>query len=210
MYLTSRSPDALAALAEELSAGAGGDVAATIAWSAADLRSAESVVDLAARARDALGGIDILVNNAGVFLSRPLAESSLAEYEELFDVNVRAPILLARELAPRMAERGWGRIVNIGSSSAYAGFAESTLYCASKHALLGFSRALHHELRDRGVRTFCVSPGSIRTKMGEQVPRQTYDTFIEPAEIAEYVTFIIGFDSTMVSEEVRLNRMRMG
>jgi NAD(P)-dependent dehydrogenase (short-subunit alcohol dehydrogenase family) len=212
MYLTSRTPDALRALAAELDRGAAGGESGTpkVEWGAADLRTPDAARDVVARARAALGGIDILVNNAGVFMARPFSECSLDDYDAVFDVNVRAPFLLAREVVPEMAERGWGRIVNIGSSSSYAGFAGSGIYCASKHALLGLSRALHDEYKERGVRTFCISPGSIKTAMGEKVPRQTYDTFIEPSEIAEYVAFVIGFDSTMVSEEVRLNRMRMG
>ncbi len=76
-----------------------------------------------------------------------------------------------------MVKNKWGRIVNVGSSSAYSGFRETSIYCASKHAILGLSRAIYNELKDYNVRTFCISPGSIKTEMGKQVKNQKFDTF---------------------------------
>jgi NAD(P)-dependent dehydrogenase (short-subunit alcohol dehydrogenase family) len=156
---------------------------------------------------EALDGIDVLANCAGVFPVGALDAMTDAEYDRCFAVNVRAPFQLTRALAPAMAARGWGRIVNVGSSSAYAGFARTALYCASKHALLGLTRATHAEYRARGVRAYSVSPGSVKTAMGRDVPDQVWDTFLEPDEVAAYVAFVIGFDSNLVSEEVRLNRV---
>ena len=106
-----------------------------------------------------------------------------------------------------MIEKSWGRIINVGSSSAYAGFENTSTYCSSKHALLGFSRSMFKELRNTGVRVYSVSPGSIKTPMGKLVPNQDYDTFINPQELAEYVVYISSFDKEMISEEVRLNRL---
>ena len=100
-----------------------------------------------------------------------------------------------------------GRIVNIGSSSAYAGFKETSIYCGSKHALLGLSRAVYEELKEHNIRTFCISPGSVKTDMGKKVKNQNFDTFIDPKEIAEYVSFVMSFDGSMISEEIRLNRV---
>ena len=81
------------------------------------------------------------------------------------------------------------------------------LYCASKHALLGFSRALHDELKKYNIRTYCVSPSGVKTEMGKLIKNQNFDTFIDPREIAEYVVFICSFDGEMISDEIRLNRM---
>jgi 3-oxoacyl-[acyl-carrier protein] reductase len=99
--------------------------------------------------------------------------------------------------------------VNIGSSSAYNGFKNSTAYCSSKHALLGFSRALFSELKDNNVRVYSISPGSTQTKMGKLSKDQKFETFLEPEEVADYVAFVIGFDKQLVSEEIRLNRMQI-
>jgi len=174
---------------------------------ACDLRQPDELRALAEWSNTEQGPVDILVNCAGVFPTSDLASTDLAAYERCFAVNVRAPFFLSKALAPGMADRDWGRIVNIGSSSAYAGFAGTAVYCASKHALLGLSRALHAELKGHGVRVFCVSPGSIQTPMGREVPGQDFSTFIDPVEAAEMIACAIAFDGNMVCEEIRLNRM---
>jgi NAD(P)-dependent dehydrogenase (short-subunit alcohol dehydrogenase family) len=163
--------------------------------------------EIVAEARAALGGIDVLVNNAGVFPVKTLADCTADDYEECFSVNVRAPFLLARAFAPEMAAAGWGRILNIGSSSAYAGFKETSLYCASKHALLGLSRALHDELKSSGVRVLCASPGSVQTPMGRLVKNQDFSTFLDPAEVADVAVDLLARDGSMAVDEIRLNRM---
>jgi NAD(P)-dependent dehydrogenase (short-subunit alcohol dehydrogenase family) len=106
-----------------------------------------------------------------------------------------------------MVKNRWGRIINIGSSSAYGGYKNTSLYCASKHALLGFSRALHDELKEHNIRVFCVSPSGTKTAMGKSIKGQNYDTFIDPKDVAEYIAYISSFDNAMISEEIRLNRM---
>jgi short-subunit dehydrogenase len=151
--------------------------------------------------------IDILINCAGLFLIKPILETTLEEYEKMFDVNVRAPFMLSKAFAPYMVKSKWGRIVNIASSSAYNGGPDTGLYCMTKHALLGMSKALYAELKAHGVRVHNVSPGSMQTKMGASDYRQDFSTFINPKEIASYIAFIISFDSEMVIEESRLNRI---
>jgi NAD(P)-dependent dehydrogenase (short-subunit alcohol dehydrogenase family) len=202
LVLTGRDDAKLAHLGRDLSAQG-----RAAEWIAADLRDARECEVLAERAQAAVGAVDVLVNAAGVFQVSGLAASRAEDFDALFALNVRAPFLLARALAPGMAERGWGRIVHIGSSSSYEGFANTSLYCASKHALLGLSRSLYREWRGRNVRVFCVAPGSIRTPMGREVPGQDWNTFLDPAEVAAYVAFVIAFDGAAISEEVRVNRV---
>jgi NAD(P)-dependent dehydrogenase (short-subunit alcohol dehydrogenase family) len=205
LFLTSRSADRLGGLCAELSAAAGTTV--PVVGFAADLRVPREVAAVAERAESELGGVDILVNNAGVFHAKPLLECGPAEYEELFEVNVRAPFLLARALVPGMARQQWGRVLNIGSSSSYAGYPDTALYCASKHALLGLSRAMFAEFKELNVRTICLSPGSIKSPMGARVPGQRYEDFLEPDGVADHALYSLSLDGALVSEEVRLNRM---
>jgi NAD(P)-dependent dehydrogenase (short-subunit alcohol dehydrogenase family) len=205
IMLTGRSDTALEALREELQGN--GARQGGVHACAADLGSDEQLAALCARARERLGRVDILVNNAGVFPVAPLAACDLRDFDACFAVNVRAAFALCQAFAPEMAARGWGRIVNVGSSSSYAGFPNTSIYCASKHALLGLSRSLHAELKARNVRAYCVSPGSVQTDMGRRVVGQDYDTFIEPTEVAEYLAFVIAYDGNLVSDELRLNRM---
>jgi len=99
--------------------------------------------------------------------------------------------------------------VNIGSSSSYQGFKNSSVYCVSKHALLGFSRSILDELKKYNVRTFCVSPSSIKTKMGETLVEQDFNTFLNPKEVAESIIFIISYNDEMIIDELRLNRIKI-
>jgi short-subunit dehydrogenase len=196
LLLTARNETQLAALRDKL--GGKADVFP------ADLAQASHVEALIARAG---GTVDILINCAGVFPVAPLAETSAEEFDRCFAVNVRAPFLLSRAFIPGMASRGWGRVVNIGSSSAFAGFKNTSIYCASKHALLGLSRSLHDEFRSQNVKVISINPGSIQTEMGKQVPNQDFSTFLDPADVAAYVVFTISFESNIISEEVRVNRL---
>ena len=201
VHVTGRRAERLEALCKAMTDGG-----TRAGWSCADLRKDAEIDAVVSEAHRTLGEIDILVNCAGVFPVASLVESTADTFDDCFGLNIRAPFRLCRALAPTMVERKWGRIVNIGSSSAYSGFKDTSVYCASKHALLGLSRSLHDELKVHNVRTYCISPGSIKTPMGERVRNQNYETFLEPNEVAEYVCFVISFDGGLISEEIRLNR----
>jgi len=174
-----------------------------------DLTNDKSIKTLIKNIRKKFQKIDILINTAGLFLIKTIDKTTIEEFEESFKINVRAPFIFSKEFSKDMKKSKWGRIVNIGSSSAYNGFKNSTAYCSSKHALLGFSRALFSELKDNNVRVYSISPGSTQTKMGELSKDQKFETFLEPKEVADYVTFVIGFDKQLISEEIRLNRMQV-
>ena len=151
--------------------------------------------------------IDILINSAGVFPIRNLENSTIKDYDDVFQVNVKIPFILSKVLGAKMCKNRWGRILNIGSSSAYNGSGETGLYCSSKHALLGLSRSLTKEYSPYNVRTYCLSPGSTQTKMGATDTRQDFSTFITPEEIAKKAIFIMSFEGEGISEEFRINRM---
>ena len=155
------------------------------------------------------GKIDILINSAGIFLEKSIEKTTIEEFEKCHAINVRAPFILSKELSKNMKKKKWGRIVNIASSSAYQGFSNGSAYCSSKHGLLGLSRSMFNELKQKNVRVFCVSPGSSKTKMGKQCKNQNFETFINPKEIAEYIVNIISFDNEMIIEESRLNRIKI-
>jgi 3-oxoacyl-[acyl-carrier protein] reductase len=197
LFLTGRKESALSEIAAQTHAAA----------AAADLASTTSVESMIGSARQQLGRVEVLVNCAGVFPVGRLGETSIVEFDRCFAVNVRAPFQLCQAFVPEMVQRGWGRVVNIGSSSAYAGFKETSVYCASKHGLLGLSRALHDEVKAHNVRVLCVSPGSIKTDMGHSVKNQDFSTFLEPKDVARFTVDLINQDGSMVAEEVRLNRM---
>ena len=174
-----------------------------------DLTNEKQIDKSIKKIRKIFGRIDILINTSGLFLIKSIDKTTIKEFEDSFKINVIAPIIFSKEFSKDMKKSKWGRIVNIGSSSAYNGFKNSTAYCSSKHALLGFSRALFSELKDNNVRVYSISPGSTQTKMGKLSKDQKFETFLEPKEIADYVTFVIGFDKQLISEEIRLNRIQI-
>ena len=204
IFLTSRSKLKLQKLEKELEKNNKNNC--KIISEFGDLTKNSDIKKIIKSVRKKFKTIDILINNAGLFLSKPIAKSNLKEFENIFDVNVKAPFLLSKEFSQDMEKNKWGRIVNIGSSSSYQGFSEGSIYCASKHALLGLSRSLFAELKESEVRTYCISPGSIKTDMGKQDKKQNYKTFLEPKEVAEYIVYSINFDEELISEEIRLNR----
>lgn len=178
-----------------------------VRFCAGDLYKITDVKKIIQSARKAFDVIDILINSAGIFEIKPLHESSLEDFEKSYSTNIRAPFIFTKEFSTDMVIRKWGRIVNIGSSSSYSGFSNTSIYCSSKHAILGLSRSVNAELKKYNVRIFCVSPSSTDTKMGRKSIDQDYKTFINPIEVAETVAFLISFDKEMVIDEIRLNRM---
>ncbi len=174
-----------------------------------DLTVDEEIRNLIDKVSHCLGNIDILINCAGAFPVKNIFDSSLEDFDSCYAVNIRAPFILTKHFSEAMVNNQWGRIVNIGSSSSYSGFKETSIYCSSKHALLGLSRSLSDELRQHNVRVFCFSPGSVKTEMGRKVKNQDFDTFIEPYEIDKYIAFSISFDDEMIVDEIRMNRVVM-
>ena len=205
LFLTSTNATKLKKLKEELKTLHGENI--NIFYEPGDLNKIKDINNLITIAREKIRSIDILINCVGIFVVKALSESNLEDFETTFNLNVRAAFMFCKEFSQDMIKSGWGRIINIGSASSYAGYKDTSLYCASKHALLGFSRALYDELKEYNIRTFCVSPMGVKTQMGKLIKNQNFDTFINPKEIAEYIVFISSFDNEMISEEVRLNRM---
>jgi short-subunit dehydrogenase len=123
-----------------------------------DLAERDQVAALAERA----GKVDVLVANAALPASGHLLGFSPGEIDRALDVNLRAPIMLARALAPAMSDRGYGHLVFVSSLSGKAGSAGSSLYSASKFGLRGFAQGLHEDLRSAGVGVSTVFPGFIR------------------------------------------------
>lgn len=124
----------------------------------ADLSSADDVRSLAERA----GAVDILVANAGLPGTGKIEEYSSEEIDRALDVNLRAPIHLARAFVPGMVERGQGHLVFISSISGKVALARSSIYSATKFGLRGFAFALRDDLRGTGVGVTTVFPGFIR------------------------------------------------
>jgi NAD(P)-dependent dehydrogenase (short-subunit alcohol dehydrogenase family) len=142
-----------------------GDLAARIRPMACDL-SHPAQLEAAADALAAAEPVPaVLVNNAGISLSAPLQRTGTEDLQRVMQVNAVAPYVLCRALIPRMAEAGGGRVINIGSIASLKGIRYTSAYCASKHALLGLTRALAVEWGKRNVTVNAVCPGWTETDM---------------------------------------------
>lgn len=145
--------------------GVAGKRAATASGITADVSKAEDCESMVAEIVRRFGGIDILVNNAGSARPGPLAELPESAWQEQFDLNLFAPVRLARLCAPYMEQRGGGSIINIGSIYGRESGGPLT-YNASKAALHSFTKMLAREFAPKNIRVNTIAPGSILTAGG--------------------------------------------
>src|SRR5262249_31529284 len=138
---------------------AGGDAAAI----ACDVTSAAQVQAAFDAAVARFRRIDILINNAGFVESAPLHRLGPAVWDRTIDINLTGTYRCTKAVLPGMLERGHGRIINIASSAARVGYAYTAAYCAAKHGVLGFTRALALETASKGVTVNAVCPGWVDT-----------------------------------------------
>jgi NAD(P)-dependent dehydrogenase (short-subunit alcohol dehydrogenase family) len=130
-----------------------------------DVTDAAAITAAVGEARTKLGAIDVLVNNAGIAESAPFARTDPDLWDRHLRVNATGPYLLARAVLPAMLERRWGRVINIASLAGLHGAPYVTAYTASKHALVGFTRALAAEVAGKGVTVNAVCPGFAATDL---------------------------------------------
>ena len=146
------------------------------------------------------GRLDILINNAGVVLSKPFEAVTPEEYDAVMAVNARAPFFLCQAALPYLRETK-GAILNIGSVVSHKGYPMQSVYGASKHALLGFTKALASEVRKDGIRVHMLSPGTVSTGMASAVrPDLNGDDLIQPEELAEVALFLLTRKSAVIDE----------
>jgi NAD(P)-dependent dehydrogenase (short-subunit alcohol dehydrogenase family) len=161
-------------------------------FAAADLSDPAQLDDLV----DQAGPVDILVNNAGISWFGPTAELDLATFDRLFAANVRAPYFLVAALAPRMAVRGSGSIVNVGSMAGHIGMPGGAAYGATKGALAAMTRAWASEFSPAGVRINAVAAGPVYTpiqsyEQAEAVGATTIMARVaQPDEMASVIVFL--------------------
>ncbi len=129
--------------------------------------------DALARAADAAAGEfgepDILVNSAGINLRPPMDSLTMADWDQTIAVNLSAPFALGQRFGPRMAERGWGRIINIASQQATRAFGNSGAYGASKGGLVSLTRSQSEAWAAHGVCCNAISPGFVLTPLTAEV-----------------------------------------
>jgi len=148
-------------LVEDITAQHGRDVAAS---QLCDVSNEAAVRSLVEQTLERFGSIDILVNNAALLTQLPLVactQIDVDEWDRVASVNVRGAFLMVKHVAPHMMARGYGKIINIGSGTAYKGAPQMLHYVTSKGAITAMTRALSRELGEHGIRVNTLAPGLI-------------------------------------------------
>jgi 2-hydroxycyclohexanecarboxyl-CoA dehydrogenase len=135
-----------------------------------DAAEANQIARSAAATRKAYGPVNILVNNAGMVGFYKFLSITEEMWDRMMQVNIKGPFLCTKEFLPEMLEAGWGRIINISSSSAQTGAKSMAHYVASKGGVIGLTRALAIELATTGVTVNNVPPGFVDTPMLRESP----------------------------------------
>jgi acetoacetyl-CoA reductase len=136
----------------------------------------ERMIDAAA---EAFGRVDILVNNAGITRDRMFAKMERDGWDAVIATNLTSLFNMTKQVSAKMAERGWGRIINISSVNGLKGQAGQTNYSAAKAGVIGFSKALAAELAAKGVTVNVICPGYVATKMVMAIKPEVLQSIID-------------------------------
>jgi NAD(P)-dependent dehydrogenase (short-subunit alcohol dehydrogenase family) len=176
----------------------------------ADVTRVADVERLASAVESTLGPVDILVNNAGINIRGALQDLTEADWDAVIDTNLKGPFLCSREFGPRMAARGWGRVINLGSILSVVGLPGRAPYASSKAGVLNLTRVLALEWAGTGVTANAICPGPFGTEMNRSLLDDPvkYQAFVaqipmgrwgEPHELAGAVVFLASDASSFMT-----------
>ncbi len=166
-----------------------------------DLTSVESIGKLVEQTLARFGRVDALVNTVGGYRGgKPVHEADLADWDFLFNVNVRTTLLCCRAVIPQMVKQQSGKIINVASRDGLSGSAGYAAYSASKSAVLRLTESLAAEQKVSNINVNCIMPGTIDTPQNRAaVPNGDFSKWVEPAAIAEVILFLASDASRAVN-----------
>jgi len=172
---------------------------------------AEEVETMCAQVKQDFGTIDILVNNAGITRDRSFKKLTKEVWDEVIDTDLNSVFSVTKEFIDGMAERGWGRVINISSIVGEIGNFGQANYAAAKAGMIGLTKTLAREYARKGVTVNAIAPGFIRTRMVEAVPEKALESVValtpvgrlgEPMDIAAGVVYLASQSAAFVTGHV--------
>ncbi|MEU0502945.1 SDR family oxidoreductase [Nocardia sp. NPDC005998] len=154
-----------------------------------------------------LGPLDVLVNNAGIMPTGLFADEDEKMTDRIIDINLNGVIHGSRLAVQRFKDRGSGHLINIASLAGTQGFPGLATYCATKHAVVGFTSALHLEMKEHGVHVGAVLPGIVRTELsaGANMPNWiTPLTTVDPEDVAQAIVQSVRTNKPLITVPRRL------
>ncbi|MFP4056394.1 MAG: SDR family NAD(P)-dependent oxidoreductase [Candidatus Brocadiia bacterium] len=175
----------------------------------ADVAQPDQVRRMADQVARELGPVDILVNNAGMARFAPVLEAKAEDWRRMFEVNLLGAFLCTQAVLGSMVQRGRGWIINVSSSAGVKGYPRQSGYCASKHGLIGFAKALALETQPHGIRVHTICPGAVDTAMA-RTHRNIDDPadWMQPEEVARTVVFLASLDGVAMVDCVVMRRYK--
>jgi len=176
-----------------------------------DLQDEESIVQVVKKTKELYGQIDILINNAGLLALSEVSKMSTKVFDDIMSINVRGVFLMCREVLDSMIASKSGRIINIGSMAGRRGYPEQSAYCASKHALVGFTKSLALEVKKHNIRVSIVSPGGVLTDMSKDLRETRGEAGDNPnwmtvEEVCNGVMYLLSQNGAAFTDELVLRR----
>ncbi len=166
-----------------------------------DMTDAGAVSAMMAEAHKRFGRLDALVNTVGGFRGgKPVHEADLAEWDFMYDINVRTALHACRAAIPYMLKAQSGRIVNVASRNAFQGSPHYAAYSAAKTAVLRLTESLAGELKTRGINVNCIVPGTIDTPQNrEAMPKADFSAWVPPEDLAHVIAFLLSDEARSVT-----------
>jgi 3-oxoacyl-[acyl-carrier protein] reductase len=202
VIMAARDEKALSSLKEEIISNNGKAI-----YLPTDLTKEEDIKTLFKKVEKDYGTLDVLINNAGFVIPGELVDFSIKDFDSLIDVNLRAVYLCCQHALKLMLPRGSGYIINISSVVGFKGYPKQTAYSATKHGVVGLSKALSAEVQKSGIRVSLVHPGGVDTDLvGKARPDLDKSVLMQPEDIAQRVMYLLSLSKRAMVDEIYIRR----